>query len=152
MPGKINPVIPEFVISAAHKVYSNDILISSLSGQGCLELNAYLPVIGVAVIESLNLLIGSDFSLLNNLFKGLVLNESAGYDALMKSPSVTTALIPYIGYHKAGELAKLMKDHKIDIFEADSILRVIGENRLKTILESSNLLKLGFSLEDLNKT
>ena len=34
MPGKINPVIPEFVISAAHKIYSNDVLISSLSGQG----------------------------------------------------------------------------------------------------------------------
>ena len=40
MPGKINPVIPEFVISAAHKIYSNDVLISSLSGQGTLELNA----------------------------------------------------------------------------------------------------------------
>ena len=52
MPGKINPVIPEFVISAAHKIYSNDVLISSLCGQGTLELNAYLPVIGCAVIES----------------------------------------------------------------------------------------------------
>ena len=46
MPGKINPVIPEFVISVAHKVYSNDNLISSLCGQGAFELNAYLPVIG----------------------------------------------------------------------------------------------------------
>ena len=70
----------------------------------------------------------------------------------MKSPSVTTALIPYIGYHKAGELAKLMKDKKIDIFEADSILKVIGDNKLKTILEPSNLLKLGYSFEDLIKS
>ncbi len=43
MPGKINPVIPEFVISSAHKVYANDMLISSLCGQGTLELNPYLP-------------------------------------------------------------------------------------------------------------
>ncbi|MFW5887049.1 MAG: lyase family protein, partial [Bacteroidota bacterium] len=28
MPGKENPVIPEFVISAAHKVYANDVLVS----------------------------------------------------------------------------------------------------------------------------
>jgi aspartate ammonia-lyase len=149
MPGKINPVIPEFVISAAHKIYSNDLLISSLSGQGCLELNAYLPVIGVAVIESLNLLISSDYTLLDNLFIGLEINESAGYDSLMKSPSVTTALIPYIGYHKAGELAKLMKDSKIDIFKAESLIHLVGEKKLKTILEPSNLLKLGFSLDDL---
>ena len=152
MPGKINPVIPEFVISAAHKIYSNDVLISSLSGQGCLELNAYLPVIGTAVIESINLLISSDFTLLNNLFNGLELNESAGYDALMKSPTVTTALIPYIGYHKAGEIAKLMKEKNVSIFEADSILKVIGAEKLKAILEPSNLLKLGYSLEDITRS
>ena len=110
MPGKINPVIPEFVISAAHKIYSNDILISSLCGQGTLELNAYLPVIGCAVIESINLLISCNNSLLNNLFSGLEINESAGYNALIYSPSVTTALSPYIGYHKAAELANIMKE------------------------------------------
>ncbi len=44
MPGKVNPVIPEYVISCAHRVYSNDQLIAGLSAQGCLELNAYLPL------------------------------------------------------------------------------------------------------------
>ena len=75
MPGKINPVIPEFVISAAHKVYSNDMLISSLSGQGTLELNAYLPVIGTTIIETLNLLISCNITLFSNLFCGLVIND-----------------------------------------------------------------------------
>src|SRR5450759_2450788 len=77
MPGKINPVIPEFVISAAHKIYSNDVLISSLSGQGVLELNPYLPVIGCAIIESINLLISCNSTLLHNLFTGMTINESA---------------------------------------------------------------------------
>jgi len=149
MPGKINPVIPEFVISAAHKIYSNDVLISSLSGQGTLELNAYIPVIGSAVIESINLLISCNLTLLNNLFTGLIINETAGYEAVINSPSVTTALSPHIGYHKAAELAQLMKDKKISIFEANSILKLIDENKLKSILEPGNLLKLGFSLDDL---
>ena len=149
MPGKINPVIPEFVISAAHKIYSNDVLVSSLSGQGSLELNAYLPVIGSAVIESVNLLISCNVSLLNNLFSGLHINAAAGYQALINSPSVTTALSPYIGYHKASEIARLMKDRKIDIFEANTILKYIEESKLKSILEPGNLLKLGFSLDDL---
>jgi aspartate ammonia-lyase len=149
MPGKINPVIPEFVVSAAHKIYANDVLISSLSGQGTLELNAYLPVIGCSLIESINLLISCNTTLLNNLFSGLIINESAGYEAVINSPSVTTALSPHIGYHKAAELAELMKDKKINIFEANSILKLIDETKLKTILEPGNLLKLGFSLEDL---
>jgi len=149
MPGKINPVIPEFVISAAHKIYSNDVLISSLSGQGILELNPYLPVIGCTVIESINLLISSNVTLLDNLFSGLVINETIAYEAVINSPSVTTALSPHIGYHKAAELARLMKDKKIDIFEANSNLKLIEQAKLKTILEPGNLLKLGFSLDDL---
>jgi aspartate ammonia-lyase len=149
MPGKINPVIPEFVISAAHKIYSNDVLISSLSGQGILELNAYLPVIGTTVIESINLLIACNATLLNNLFTGLIINTIASYQAVLNSPSITTALSPHIGYHKAAELAVLMKEKKINIFEANSILAIIDESKLKSILEPGNLLKLGFSLEDL---
>jgi aspartate ammonia-lyase len=149
MPGKINPVIPEFVVSAAHKIYSNDVLISSLCGQGTLELNAYIPVIGCAVIESINLLIACDITLLNNLFSGLMIHETAGYEAVINSPSVSTALSPHLGYHKAAELAELMKEKKIDIFEANSILKLVDEAKLKSILEPGNLLKLGFSLDDL---
>jgi len=149
MPGKINPVIPEFVISAAHKIYSNDMLVSSLSGLGTLELNAYLPVIGCSVIESINLLVSCNKTLLNNLFLGLIINETAGYEAVINSPSVTTALSPHIGYHKAAELAELMKEKKINIFEANRTMKLIDEGKLKSILEPGNLLKLGFSLDDL---
>ncbi|HZY26279.1 MAG TPA: lyase family protein [Bacteroidales bacterium] len=149
MPGKINPVIPEFVISSSHKIYANDVLISSLSGQGTLELNAYLPSIGCTVIESINLLIACNSTLLNNLFSGLIINETAGYKVVIKNPSVSTALSPYIGYHKAAELSSLMKEKDISIFEANNILKLIDESKLKSVLEPGNLLKLGFSLDDL---
>ncbi|HTX87996.1 MAG TPA: lyase family protein, partial [Bacteroidales bacterium] len=99
MPGKVNPVIPEFVVSAAHRIYANDMLIASLSGQGMLELNAYLPVIGCALIESLKLLIACAKTVKENLLEGLQVNVTAGFERLMKSPAVTTALVPYIGYH-----------------------------------------------------
>ncbi len=151
MPGKINPVIPEFVISSAHKVYANDVLVSSLSGQGAFELNAYLPVIGCALIESINLLKACNETLLKNLFNGLTVNASAGYESMIMSPSVTTALTPYIGYHKASELAILMKDKKISIFEANKTLQVIDPVKLERILQPGNLLKLGFTLDDLGK-
>jgi aspartate ammonia-lyase len=149
MPGKINPVIPEFIISASHKIYSNDNLVSSLSGQGCLELNAYLPIIGYAIIESLNLLISSCKTAEDNLINGLIINDNTGYYSLLHSPALTTALVPHIGYNMASELAKLMKENKYDIFEANTILKSIDDARLKEIIQPGNLLKLGFSLEDL---
>jgi aspartate ammonia-lyase len=57
MPGKVNPVIPEFVISCAHQVYANDEVITSLTASGCLDLNAYLPIIGHCLLDSLKTLI-----------------------------------------------------------------------------------------------
>jgi aspartate ammonia-lyase len=76
-------------------------------------------------------------------------NEDKGYKALMTSPSISTALIPYIGYHKAAGLARLMKEDCLDIFEANRILKTIDEKKLEMILKPGNLLKLGFSLDDI---
>ncbi|MFZ4548082.1 MAG: lyase family protein [Bacteroidales bacterium] len=149
MPGKVNPVIPEFVISAAHKIYSNDMLISSLSAQGCLDLNAYLPVIGHALLESLKLLIAADKTIADNLIDGLSISAGLGAERLFKSPAITTALSPLIGYRKAVLLSKEMKSAGCDIFEANKRLEIVDEEKLKNILKPENLLKTGFILSDL---
>jgi len=83
------------------------------------------------------------------LFNGLMVNESTGYHSLIHSPSITTSLTPHIGYHKAAELSRLMKEKKIDIFEANDILNVLDPEKLKRILLPGNILKMGFSLDDL---
>jgi aspartate ammonia-lyase len=149
MPGKINPVIPEFVISAAHKIYANDNLISGLCGQGCLELNAYIPAIGVAIIESLKLLIACDQTLKKNLFEGLTVNAEGSSERLYYSPAITTALIPFLGYHKASDLAKLMKSKGISIIIANRESGMMNEEKLIRILSPGNLLKMGYSLGDI---
>lgn len=149
MPGKVNPVIPEFVISAAHRIYANDQLITSLSAQGCLELNAYIPVIGCSMIESLKLLIAMDQTLAKNLVTGMKINPGAGLLQLLHSPSVTTALVPFIGYHKAAELARLMKSGSLTIFGANEKLNLIDPALLADLMKPENLLKLGYSLSDI---
>jgi aspartate ammonia-lyase len=149
MPGKINPVIPEFIISATHKIYANDQIITSLSAMGTLELNAYIPLIGASMIESIELLIACNKSALTNMIEGITINSTAAYDKVIHSSAVTTALIPYIGYNKAAEAASLMKEKRISIFKANEVLRLIDEESLKAILEPGNLLKLGYSLGDL---
>jgi aspartate ammonia-lyase len=148
MPGKINPVIPEFVISAAHRIYSNDQLISSLCAQGCLELNAYLPVIGHALLDSLKLLIACNATLQKNLMEGLVVHPENSKALLLRSPSITTALLPVLGYNKASELARFMKTNGTDVFEANRNLKLLPEEKLQTLLLPENLLKLGYTASD----
>lgn len=151
MPGKVNPVIPEFVISCSHRVYSNDQLIAGLSAQGCLELNAYLPVIGHALLESLKLLIASGRSVVMHLLHGLEIESGTSEATVLASPAVTTALLPIIGYKKAAEMAACMKDSGLDIFEANERLGFVDPAKLKELLRAENLVQGGYRLKDLEE-
>ncbi len=142
MPGKINPVIPEFIISAAAKIYANDVMISGLAARGVLELNAYLPLIGHALLDSLTLLQGCNQTLLSNLLEGIDIEESG--ENFYFSPTLSTVLVPYIGYHAAGQLAKNMKEQHVDIFEANRLLGLIDDQSLRSLITPDQLLQLGF--------
>lgn len=149
MPGKVNPVIPEYVISVAHRVYSNDQTITSLSALGCLELNPYLPLIGDALLNSLRLLRGACDTARDNLFRDLTVETEKSHDRLLHNPAITTALVPSVGYNKASEIAKLMKKKGIDILEANSELKFIDDAKIRMLIAPRELLKLGFSIKEI---
>ena len=149
MPGKVNPVIAEYVITSAHRIYANDLLITSLAGQGCLELNAYLPEIGNEMLESLKLMIAINQALGDRMLSGLEVNEEAARARLFLSPAVTTALSPLIGYHSAARLAKEMKESGGNIFEANRSLGILTDERLAELMQPDHLLKKGFTMNDM---
>lgn len=149
MPGKVNPVIPEFVIQLSHKVYSNDSLISGLAGQGSLDLNPNLPVIGHAFLESIKLLLAACNSLAERLFGKMTLNAGKALENLMHSPTITTALLPFIGYNDAGKLAHYMQQRGVSVFQANEALKMMPGDKIQEVLHPENLLKLGYSLKDL---
>jgi len=149
MPGKINPVIAEYVISVSHRVYSNDQLISGLCGQGVLELNAYIPLIGHALLDSLKLLISANNTLSSNMIQGIEVDTDKSKEQLFRNPSITTALLPYIGFNKAAILANEMKNSGLNIFKANEKLKLIEESKLRDIVKPENLLKLGFSMKEI---
>ena len=150
MPGKINPVIPEFVISCSQKVQSNDMLISLLAAKGSLDLNAYIPLIGHALLESLKLLIAANDSLLNNLIKDIKIEADTATNKLYRSPAVCTALNPYIGYKQASKIAKEMQKKNCNVFTALSYFEILPEKKIKHILSPEEMLKAGFSIKDLD--
>lgn len=149
MPGKVNPVIPEFVVSVAHRVYANDMTISGLAGQGMLDLNAYIPLIGHALLDSIKLLIAANKTLAQNLVQGIEVDTEKSKYLLYNNPSITTALLPFIGFNKAAILATEMRQSKVDIFEANKNLKLLDESKLHEIVKPENLLKLGYSLREI---
>lgn len=151
MPGKVNPVMLEYVISISHKVYSNDVLITSLCGQGSLDLNPYIPLIGHTLIESIKLLEGAVNGLNHYVFTGMQLHNDMALEYVHKSPAISTALVPYIGYNNATRLAMLMKENGYTIMQANEVLRCLSKKRLKELLAPDKLLQLGFTLAETKK-
>ncbi len=106
MPGKVNPVICEAVTQVCAQVVGNDTAIAFAGSQGNFELNVYLPVIARNLIESIRLLASVSVLFADSCVAGIEANVDRLKAYAESSPSIGTALTPYIGYEKAAELVK----------------------------------------------
>jgi fumarate hydratase, class II len=106
MPGKVNPVVPEAVCQVAAQVIGNDAAVAFGGAAGNLELNVMLPVIGRNLLESVRLLASVSDVFAERCIEGIEANEERCRHYALSSPSVGTALNPYIGYDAAARVIK----------------------------------------------
>src|SRR5262247_2678056 len=105
MPGKVNPVIPELVNLVAFRVMGNDYTVNLAAHSGQLQLNAYEPVEGVAMMESQHLLHNTSRTFRTKCVDGIKANEKVLTRYMETTVGIVTALNPIVGYDKATELA-----------------------------------------------
>ena len=106
MPGKVNPVIPEAVSQAAMRVIGHDAAITMACSSGTLELNPFLPLVADCLLESLDLLARANEILRHHCIEGIEADEVRCRQHVENSTAVATALLPVLGYERAGEAAK----------------------------------------------
>ena len=105
MPGKVNPVIPEHVAQCALRAIANDTAITLAAAGGQLELNAYLPLIADALLESLALLRDAVTRLRTQCIETLEADAAACARHLNASTASALLLVPELGYDAAAGLA-----------------------------------------------
>jgi aspartate ammonia-lyase len=105
MPGKVNPVIPEAVSQAAMAVMAHDQAIAQACAMGNLELNAFLPLIADALLDSLDLLGGSCRILREHCVTGIEADEARCRAHVEGATATLTALVESLGYERAQEVA-----------------------------------------------
>jgi aspartate ammonia-lyase len=115
MPGKVNPVIPEAVSQAAMRVIGHDATITMACASGTLELNPFLPLVADCLLESLDLLARADDILRRHCIEGIEADESRCREHVESSTAAATALLPVLGYERAGEAAKLAVENNRSI-------------------------------------
>jgi fumarate hydratase class II len=106
MPGKVNPVAAEAVCQVVAQVIGNDAAVAFGGAAGNLELNVMLPVMGRNLLESIRILSAVCRSFADKCVLGIEADEERCRQYALSSPSIGTALTPYIGYEKTAEVIK----------------------------------------------
>jgi fumarate hydratase class II len=106
MPGKVNPTQVEMLTMVCAQVIGNHQAVTVGGMQGHLELNVFKPMIGAAVLRSMELLAIAMESFAERCVEGLEADEARIADLVERSLMLVTALAPKIGYDNAAKLAK----------------------------------------------
>ena len=142
MPGKVNPVIPELVNLVAFRVIGNDYSVSLAADHGQLQLNAYEPIEGLAVIESQSLLYRASVAFRTKCIDGITVNERMLEHYMETTVGIVTALNPVLGYDKATELASEAYKTNKGILEIIREKKILTEQQIKDLLDPVKLTGL----------
>ncbi len=135
MPGKVNPVMPELMNQICYKIVGNDATVTIASRDGLFQLNAYEPVVAVAIFESQALLFKTMPLFRNNCIDGITVNEATLKRYMERSIGTVTALNPILGYEKTTELAKEALETNKGILELIREKKLLTEEQIKDFMD-----------------
>lgn len=142
MPGKVNPVVPEVMNLVTFRVMGNDLVVTLAAHSGQLQLNAYEPVEGVAMMESQSLLFNTSKLFRLKCVDGITVNEKVLAHYMETTIGIVTALNPIIGYEKATELAAEAAKSGKGIMVLIREKHVLTEQQIKELLDPVKLAGL----------
>jgi aspartate ammonia-lyase len=135
MPGKVNPVMPELMNLVCFKAIGNDVTVAMASQDGLLQLNAYEPVVAVAIMESQALFYKTMPLFRKNCIEGITANPKVLAMYIERSVGIVTALNPVLGYEKTTELAKEALQSGKGILELIREKKLLTEDQIKKLLD-----------------
>jgi fumarate hydratase class II len=135
MPGKVNPVLPEAVCQVVAQVVGNDAAVAFGGAAGNFELNVMLPVIASNLLESIRLLAAVSRVLADRCIDGILADEERCRSYALSSPSIVTALNPYIGYEQAAKVVKTAMAEGKDLRTVVLEMGLLGEEEVDRALD-----------------
>ena len=106
MPGKVNPVMAEVLLQVCAQVIGNDVAVTVAGTQGNFELNVRVPLIARNLLDQIRLLSSATRLFAEKCVEGIEVNREMCERYAEATLSTATALNPYIGYDRVGEIVK----------------------------------------------
>lgn len=142
MPGKVNPVVCENVIQSGLRCFANDSSIHDCASRGTLQINEFLPLIAVALLENFRLLKNATETISAYTDK-IRANETRCLEYVENSPVIMTAFLPELGYEKVLELQEEYKNEP-ELSVREFLADRLGGDTVDRILSAENLTRLGY--------
>jgi fumarate hydratase class II len=140
MPGKVNPTQCEMMTMVAAQVMGNNVAITVGGLQGHMELNVFKPLIGAAVLRSIDLLATAMESFRGRALEGLEPDRERIASLLDRSLMLVTALAPEIGYDNAAKIAKHAHHHGLTLKEAGLELGLVDAETFDRVVRPETML------------
>jgi fumarate hydratase class II len=113
MPGKVNPTQCEALTMVAAQVMGNDVTVAMAGAGGAFELNVFMPVIALNLLQSIRLLGDACLSFDRHCARGIEPERGRLQEFMDHSLMLVTALTPKLGYETAAAIAqKAMREGK----------------------------------------
>jgi aspartate ammonia-lyase len=109
---------------------------------GQLQLNAYEPFEGMAMMESQQLLGRGSFVLRTKCVDGITVNADVLKRNMENTVGTVTALVPVLGYDKATELADEAYKSGKGLLQVVREKKVLTEAQIKELLDPAKLTNL----------
>jgi fumarate hydratase class II len=140
MPGKVNPTQCEMMTMVAAQVMGNHVAITVGGLQGHMELNVFKPLIGAALLRSIDLLSTAMDSFRARALEGLEPDRIRIAALLDRSLMLVTALAPEIGYDNAAKIAKHAHHHGLTLKEAGLELGLVDAATFDRVVKPEAML------------
>ena len=140
MPGKVNPTQCEMLTMVAAQVIGNHQAVTVGGMQGHLELNVFKPMIGAAVLRSIDLLAIGMESFAERCVDGLEPDRRRIAELVDRSLMLVTALAPEIGYDNAAKIAKHAHEEGMTLKEAGLDLGLVDEATFDRVVRPEDMV------------
>jgi fumarate hydratase class II len=145
MPGKVNPVLPEVVTQVSVQIVGNDAAVAFAGSQGHFELNVYVPVIARNLLESIRLESAACRVFADRCVDGIEADVDRLKEYAESSPSIGTALNPYLGYEVAADIVKEATKTGRSVREVVKRRKLMTDEELDRALDVLSLTRGGIA-------
>lgn len=139
MPGKVNPTQIESLTMVCYQVMANDFAVTLGGSGGCLQMNAYKPLMIHNVLQSLRLLTDSCMHFGKFAIENLEPNTSNIEHYLSQCMMLATSLTPKIGYDNVCKIVFYANEHDLSLKEAAIQLKLLSSEEFDSLVDPKKM-------------